>query len=255
MKLTALIAAVALLACGCATTTVEPVSLQALPEFKVSYTGQLGTEPVGDLPEYTQPEGEPSRAYTLTVRILKAESGQAERLLGKQARMVGAWELATDALDAEALKTLQTVSAPRLTVYEGQAGTISVINQIAYISGFEISGQAEARVADPVIDVLNEGLLLGLKAESAGDTHLRLSVDLTLCSLMKPVASQEVKVLGAAMTVQTPVVYTQRIKGEGRASEDRLLVLTGMAEGDTVYIVLIDAERVSLTEDSTPENK
>jgi hypothetical protein len=250
MKLAcAMIAVVALSACGCATTAVEHVSLQALPEFKVSYSGQLGTEPVGGLPQFTQPESEQSRAYTLTVRILKADAQQAGKLFGKSATTVGAWEMAADELDSDALRKLQTVAAPRLTVYEAQTGAISVINEVAYVRGFDISGTADARVADPVIGVLNEGLVLGLTAESIDDTHVRLAVDLTLSSLVKPVATQDVKVLGAPMTVQTPVIYTQRINGEGRASEDRLLVLTGMAEGNDVYVVLIAAERVSLEEE------
>jgi hypothetical protein len=55
-------------------------------------------------------------------------------------------------------------------------------------------------------------------------------------------------VLGAPMTVQTPVIFSQRLKGEGTASEGKTLVLTGMVRGDDVYVILISATRRELEE-------
>jgi hypothetical protein len=250
--LTAIIAAVGLLACGCATTTVEPVALERVSDFKLSYSGELGRNLVGDLPQYTRPESETALVYALEVRILKGRAIDAEALFGKRVHTVGAWSMQAQDFD---FSTMQTVAAPQLTVFEGQNGTISVNREIAYISGFEVTGGENSRVADPVVETVVDGLMLGLNARTADETQMRLAVDLVLAEVVRPIASQQINVLGAPVTIQTPVIYSQRLKGEGHVSEDRVLVLTGMLNQGEVYVILITGKRAELSDIETPEEK
>jgi hypothetical protein len=250
--LSALLLAVGLCACGCATTTVEPVALDPVSDFKVSYSGELGRHLVTDLPEYTQPESPTSLVYALEVRILKGKAADAEALFGKRVHTVGAWSMQAEDFD---LTQMQMVSAPRLTVFEGQNGTISVTNEIAYISGFEVTGGENTRVADPVVETLIDGLMLGLNARTADEKQMRLGVNLVLAEVVRPIATQQINVLGSPVTIQTPVLYSQRLKGEGQVSEDRVLVLTGMVKRDEVYVVLITGKRAELNENETPKEE
>jgi hypothetical protein len=256
--LSAMLLVVGLLACGCATRAGHPMMLMPVQDFNVNYSGELGRRLAEDLPQYTQPEGEPSILFELEVRILRGSAPEAEAAFGKRVRVVGAWHAESTNLTAERLSKLQVVSAPRLTVYENQQGTIAVTNEIAYVSGFEVVGAFNGRLADPIIDIITEGLILGLQAKTVDEKQMRLSVDLTLAEVVRPIASQHINVLGAPVTIQTPVIYSQRLKGEGQVSEDRVLVLTGMVDQENVYVILITGHRQTLeesTEPMSPEEK
>ena len=257
----AILAAVALLACGCATQLkTEPVKLEVLPDFSVAYSGGLNRNVNTELPEYTQPEAKSDTAYMLEVRIIRCDSAQAEDVFGARSRSVGAWTMDAAELDGRRIAALNLTSAPRLSVMEGQSGTITILNQVAYISGFELSGKESTRIADPVIDVMQEGIVLGLRAQSSDEKRMDLSLDLALVDLVKPIQTQEISLGGAPVTIQTPVVYTQRMKGQGNVAESKVLVLTGMADReDGVYIVLITGKRMDLSEkpaipEATPDD-
>jgi len=241
--LPALLAAVGLLTCACATSPrIQRLELEPA-EFAVSYSGQLGPHALDELPEYTLPEKEASVTYTLEVRILRGKAADAAALFGQGVHVVGAWSMDAAVLSGDKLAAMQLVSAPRLTVFEGQNGTITVTNQVAYISGFEVTSSDGARVADPVVETLLDGLMLGLSAKTADGGQMRLSLDLTMAECVKPIRTQEIDVLGSRVTIQTPVIYSQRIKGEGLLRQDRALVLTGMVNQDEVYVVVVTGTR------------
>ena len=86
---------------------------------------------------------------------------------------------------------------------------------------------------------------------------MKLEIDVTQSSVMRPIESQDVQVFGAPMTIQVPVMYTQRLKAQGEVSEDRTLVLTGMIEsGDQVSVVLINGKRTKVDyEPEQPKDK
>jgi hypothetical protein len=246
--LTAMIAAIGLFAIGCASPShsVATVALDPVSDFKVSYSGELGRNTVSEVWQFTRPEEKTSLVYTLEVGILKGKAVDAEALFGKRVHTVGAWSMRAEDLSQARMPQLKMVAAPRLTVFEGQSGTISLTAEVAYISGFEITGGDNALVADPVVDTVVDGLMLGLSAKSANETQMRLGVDLVLAEVVRPIATQQINVFGAPVSIQTPVIYSQRLKGEGLVSEDRVLVLTGMVDQDEVYVVLITGKRVDL---------
>ena len=268
LRLSTILAAAALFACGCATNQIEPLELEPVPEFELAYTGEVGRDGPRDLPQYTEPESNTDFFHHLEVRILRGSAAEAEALFGPRVRHVAAWSMSTDELEAHSLKLvgstratsefmpgLKVLAAPRLSVFDGQQGSIMVFNEVAYISGFDVSvvgprlgsgvGTPGSRIANPVVETVTDGLVLGLRASAADEDHMRLSVDLTLSEVVKPIRTQQVNVLGAPVSVQMPVLYTQRLKGEGLVSGDRVLVLTGMMEGDDVFVVLISGQRIN----------
>ena len=255
MKLfSAFLAGVALLASACATSQpTEAVKLEVLPDFEVSYSGALNDKTEPEIPQYTQAESDTDVAYTLEAKILSCSAEQGEEIFGKRAQVIGAWSMPADELTLERMSKLEVVSAPRLMVFEGQNGVITIVNQVSYISGFEIEGKADQRIADPVIDVVQDGLMLGLRATSGDATHMNLQLDLTLADLVRPIKTQTVQLGGAGVTIQTPVVYIQRMKAQGKVSQDKVLVLTGMTKRDgSIYVVLITGQRMKL-DDTVPD--
>lgn len=259
-KFAAALAVGALLACGCATQQKSAaVKLEVLPEFELDYRGEIGdaVDITKDMPEYTPTEGEPEWACNIEVRVLRGSRAQAEALFGDSVHRVGAWSVADAEISLAGLGGMTVVTAPRLSVFERQQGTISITNQVAYISAFQIRSSDATRVADPVVDVLNSGLVLSLRASGGSETHMRLELDLTMSEVVRPMETQEVQVFGAPMTIQLPVMYTQRLKAQGEVSESRTLVLTGMVEEKgEVSVLLVKGTRTKIErEPETPEHK
>lgn len=252
-RLSATLAAVGLLACACATT--EPagplLTLEPVGDFNVEYSGEIGAAGLdNELPPYTAFEGEADHAYALEVRFLRARPEIAKRLFGQRCLEIGASTVPAGELTPEIVSQATLVSAPRLTVFEGQQGAIVISNEITYISGFGISGDGATRVADPVVNTVLDGLLVGLRAVRADGKGLRLSIDMTMAEVVRPIETQEVKLFGTTAQVQTPLVYSQRLKADGVVGEGKALVLTGMLGRDNdIYVVLITGRRVELDEE------
>lgn len=259
MKTLLALTATALLcfATGCASRPEAFVPMAELTpeaEFEVTYNGGIGAGPV--LEELPVPESAEEGAgpmYMLEVRFLRAKPENARRMFGDRAIEVGASSLPAAEVTEALLAQATLMSAPRLTVYEKQTGTIWIANELAYISGFDLDGKDATRVADPIVEVANEGIYLEMHAVSADANKLRLTVGVTLSEIVRPIEVQKVRLYGADVEIQVPVTYTQQLSAAGEISEDRVLVLTGMLGRDNdIYTVLISGKRVDLDE-SIPE--
>jgi Bacterial type II and III secretion system protein len=105
-------------------------------------------------------------------------------------------------------KRASVVSSPRLTCFDRQRANISVITQHAYVSGFEVNDSKGARVLDPVVETVSDGLVLALKPEIK-DSKISLEINLAEAELVKPIAEGEVKLDGATIKLQLPVLHIQ----------------------------------------------
>lgn len=244
-------------ATGCASRPEAFVPMAELTpetEFELNYSGGIGaTSTLEDLPEWETYGGDTDFMYMLEVRFLSAKPEEARRMFGDRAIEIGAWSLPAGEVTEELLSKATLVSAPRMSVFEGQTGTIVIVNEMAYISGFEVQGKEATRIADPIVDTILDGLFVELQAVSVDDDKLSLSAGVTLSEVVRPIRTQKIRLYGADVEIQVPVAYTQRIKAAGEISEDRVLVLTGMLGRDNdIYTVLISGQRVPLDE-ATPE--
>ncbi len=260
-------AAVALLA-GCASGTSSMVK-QTSPaidapqdsSFQLEYRGGVGESSravLQDMARFTSFDNRlDAKAFTVEVRMVSLSRRSGEKLLGQSANGVGVTSL-DGAQSSDLLAMLAespdaiVLSSPRLTVMEGQTGTIEISTEVSYVSGFDLvpaPGERDAKtlIADPVIGVVKDGIVIALKVERGGDKY-NLELDVGVSALQRPIGTSEVHVLGAPMTVQVPVMVTQRLKGSGLVVPDRTIVLTGLAgeEGDMV-LLLVKARETDLT--------
>jgi hypothetical protein len=91
---------------------------------------------------------------------------------------------------------------------------------------------------------MTEGLMLEVRAtNSSGGMNLELK--LTMAELQRPIATQQVRVFGSSMTVQTPVMFTQSLAAQGTCAEGQSLLLTGMVgQNNEVIVVIVQAHKV-----------
>lgn len=240
--LTGLCAAVLSLLTGCAAQRGPMLQLDRDDSFRVEYTGAVGAGVQAPSVREFEPGAKAGRLIELEARILRLTAAQANQLVSDPG-VIGAAGIESAKADelVQQAKAIggTLVSAPRVAAYLDQSATISVINGTAYISAFEIKGDKGARIADPVVSTVVDGLLLAMKVrQTKGELGLELEV--AMAETVKPIPTRSVTVFGSSMTIQTPTTFTQKISVSGSVDPKRVLVLTGLVgQGNDVVIVLV----------------
>ena len=104
------------------------------------------------------------------------------------------------------------VSAPKLMVLNGNAASLTTNGkQVAYIRDYRITAVQDARIADPVVDVINSGITIGTTPVIALDgqsTTLQFKLDMQ--NLQLPFREATVELGGSAspVTIQLPELST-----------------------------------------------
>ncbi|MCR4315555.1 MAG: hypothetical protein NUW37_04300 [Planctomycetes bacterium] len=102
------------------------------------------------------------------------------------------------------------LSSPRLVAFPYQLASVSCVNQIAYISDYEI----ESGIADPVVDTVNDGIIAEFRGIELSGGEIFAQVGVVLSEVRKPLANFTVD-LGlensAPVTIQIPEVSTTKI--------------------------------------------
>lgn len=238
---TGLCAAVLALLSGCATDRGPMLKLDRDESFKVDYTGAVGAGVNAPSVRQFEPAAKGDRLVELEARILRLTAAQGQRLVNDPG-LIGAASIPQAKADDLVARARELgavlVSAPRVAAYLDQSATISVINETAYISAFELTGKDATRVADPVVSTVVDGLLLGMKV-GEGKGGLWLELDLAMAEVVKPIPTRSVKVFGSSMTIQTPTTFTQKITVSGVVAPGEVLVLTGLVGQDNEVVIVL----------------
>jgi hypothetical protein len=228
----ALLGVFALSLCGCAG---QPVQTETKPAEKPAPGPKAEHKPLRPGESFAAEYSSAIRqgAIDLDASIPPfEEAGQSEKIISIETRLIEIpYEAAHELLGADgtpqvfAVATLESgrllkaliderraivVSSPRLTCLDRQRANISVITQHAYVSGFEVNDSKGARALDPVVETVNDGLVLALKPEIR-DSKISLEIHLVEAALVKPIAEGEVKLDGATIKLHLPVLHIQTL--------------------------------------------
>ncbi len=185
------------------------------PEIDLTETGP-------DKPEFPTPAGDKHKLVNAEVRVIDIARAAAPKLLGQQrpTEKRRAVQL-TKEQAARLLKAVgenqdaQIVSAPRITVYDGQKANVSVLNQVSYIQDYDVEVTKDGKsVADPVVGVLQEGTVIDLKPTCAADGKV-IDFDFTgtFAAIQRPIPEFETKLDGTdqKVTIQLPEMRVTRV--------------------------------------------
>ncbi len=76
------------------------------------------------------------------------------------------------------------ITAPVVSVFNTQRAFVTVVNQISFIQGFEVDVANAARIADPIIGVLQEGIVLDVRPTISYDRkYITLDVQTTVADV------------------------------------------------------------------------
>ncbi len=109
----------------------------------------------------------------------------------------------------EKSERVQQITAPRITVYDGQRANVSITNQISYIQDYDVEVKGENWMADPIVGVVQDGLIVDLRPVVSKDREtVTVDIDFTWADVKRPI--QERKVIlregGAPVTIPLPEI-------------------------------------------------
>jgi hypothetical protein len=186
--------------------------------------------------------GEGRLAVRVRVRWLAAPLDALAQAVGEQARslfgVVCPREQArglVGALLAEDVGGIET-SEVVLGLQADEEGYMTWLNEQAYLAGFEVvAGRAEV-IADPRVEVVQDGTVLRVRAtRGPGAEDWTLALELTTVELDRPLAARTLELggFGAPLTLQVPSGILRRLRCGASQAPDEALLLGGAALAST----------------------
>ncbi|MBI3819652.1 MAG: hypothetical protein HY286_13235 [Planctomycetes bacterium] len=131
----------------------------------------------------------------------------------------------------EKSERVELVTAPRLLVHSGERAHLAVTNQFAYVSGYNVEIAQAASIADPQIDVIQEGAILDVRpVVSADRKFVKLELRPTLATLKQPIEQRVVGVgNGTPVTIQFPNLTIRKVRTTVVVPDGATLLLGGQS--------------------------
>lgn len=117
------------------------------------------------------------------------------------------------------------ICAPHLTLFDGQQGNISILNQLSYVAEYEAAAVG-AEKPDPVVKHVDEGQVLEIRGAIGDGGRVRLDVAAQMARIRKPIATRETP----HGPVQTPEVASERRTGAVTLEDGGWALLAGLRE-------------------------
>lgn len=124
------------------------------------------------------------------------------------------------------------LTAPRITVHNTQRGHVSILNEIAYIRDFDTNTATGVAVADPVVDVIRDGIVLDVRPTISADRrYITLELRPTLATLLRPIPTFTTSLgVGTPVAIQTPQLTLQRIRTTVTVPDGGSFVIGGLRQ-------------------------
>ncbi len=251
---------------GAAKSIVEAIEIFIDPpagaDFRVASTepGELTVVATGQQHEWVQQYLEASRKFNglidIETKLYKLPHGHLDQLVdGRSGSVLDQPALQKLLRLIEGLDGVELVTAPRVVVHAGARANLSVLEQTAYIKDYELTllpdlGQ---ELADPVIDVLQTGVVLDIRAVPIDD-RLAVKAAFSYSTAEKPIRSQELR-LGAGgqvVTIQLPEVRSTKASARFDLADAATIAIATVdpgggdddADGGHDILLLIKATRL-----------
>ena len=127
---------------------------------------------------------------------------------------------------------IETVTSPTITVNNGSRANVTVLNQVAYVQDFDVQIAQAASIADPIIKVIQDGVILDVRPVVSADRRfITLELRPTIAQLTRPIAEQPTT-LGTqnTVTIQLPEVEIQRVRTSIPMPDGSTVLLGGLKE-------------------------
>ena len=105
------------------------------------------------------------------------------------------------------------MTSPRLTVFNGQKASMSVVNQVPYIKDWKVTivEPGPQEIADPTIDVLQEGFVANMRATALATDVYGLDLAFEVSKLERPMQTRKMRISATSdreVEIGLPAVMT-----------------------------------------------
>lgn len=134
------------------------------------------------------------------------------------------------------------VELPGVVLRPLSPGHVSVANQTAYVRDFEVEVAQGSFVANPIVDVVKDGVSVVTSAVPLGDVT-GLSLDVKVADLQRPIPTLETTLAGGTLpvTIQVPQLFETRVEATVKLPPEHTVVLTLPARTGRRYLVTVVA--------------
>ncbi|MHC4817247.1 MAG: type II secretion system protein GspD, partial [Planctomycetota bacterium] len=132
---------------------------------------------------------------------------------------------------------IREMTAPSVTVFNTQRANLSSVTQISYIQDFDVEVAQTSFIADPVIGVLQEGIVLDVRPTVSNDRqYITLDMRPTVTDVVTPI-STFTTLLGAAIattssqnpvTIQLPQLDIRQAESTVRIPDGGSILMGGL---------------------------
>lgn len=160
-------------------------------------------------------------------------------------------QVATSALTSGG-ESLEILSSPKLSITQGTPAELAVMEQVAYVKSYEVVyvHPGPVAIADPVIDVIHEGLrnkFAGLQIEPG---LYALDIEVERTEIERPIPTKQVQV---AIDATTPMTISQPTVLSAKLSSTVLLrdgagVWFRIPDGEQEMLILVQMDLVTAAE-------
>ena len=170
-----------------------------------------------------------------------------DRMLGQLLSSGGGFSMAFTFLDDLEVTALlraveksynsTVVSAPRLTIYNNQRANLTLVNQVSYVKDYDVEVAQTAFIADPLIDVVQDGLTLDVRPTISHDRkYVTLEIKPTVANLTRPIRTFETNLSGLTtpVIIELPELQVQSAATTVRVPDNGYLVIGGFKHLSTV---------------------
>jgi hypothetical protein len=131
------------------------------------------------------------------------------------------------------LDEVDRLDVPSVTVRPLAPAHVTTTNQTAYVRDFEVEVREGAVIADPIVDVVQDGVSIQTSAVPLDGGRIGLSVEVEVADLQRPIPTFETTIGagGAPVTIQLPQVLSRKVEAAVQlpARHTVVVVLPGMA--------------------------
>ena len=125
---------------------------------------------------------------------------------------------------------IEQISAPRLLVHNTARANLAVNRQFSYIRDFNVEIAQAAAVADPVVDVIRDGVVLDVRPVVAADRkYIMMELRPTVAQLALPIPTFTTSLgVGQPISIQVPRLTLQKVRTTVVMPDGGTLLLGGM---------------------------
>ena len=124
----------------------------------------------------------------------------------------------------------EIITAPRLLIYNNTRASMSVLRHTSYIRDFDVEIAQAAAVANPIVDVVRDGVVLDVRPVVSADRRfITMELRPTVMTLETPIPTFTTTLgVGQPVSIQLPSVNLQRVRTTVTMPDGGTLMLGGM---------------------------